>query len=473
MTDADPTMLDTLRRIFPGGTADQFLAPLLDGLPCGVFAIDPDGIITAWNRQMEALTGHRRDDVVGLGCAVLDGTTCGAGPCPSAGRAPCSLFTHGEVRDRRCAIRTRDGDLVPVLKSAQIVRDAQGNPIGAFETVTDLRTVQRLETDLASLRDQVAATVATRPLIGGHPLMARLREIITLAAATDASVLVHGETGTGKEIVARAIHDASPRRAGPFVRVACCALSESLLESELFGHVRGAFTGAVGNRVGRFEAADGGTIFLDEIGDISPALQAKLLRVLQEREFERVGDNRTLQVDIRVVTATNRDLQALCREGRFRQDLFYRLAVIPIELPPLRARQSDIPTLAAHFLERLGARAGRPAHRLTAAALEALVGASWPGNVRELEHALEYAVVLSPNGVIEVESLPHAARVPEAASVRAEPAPRRRPAAAMGPGRAALLVALEANGGRRGDTAAQLGVNRVTLWKWLRAAGIE
>jgi two-component system response regulator HydG len=482
-TRTEPSMLAALRRLFPGGTADQFLDPLLDGLPCGIFAIDLDGRITAWNRQMEALTGFERDDVLGQGCEVLDGSTCGGGPCPVGGDGPCALFRDGGVRDRRCTIRTRGGEQIPVLKSAQMVLDTTGSPLGAFETVTDLRTVERLEADLEALRRTVAAVEGTRGLIGGHPSMARLREIIALAAATEASVLVQGETGTGKELVARAIHDASPRRGGPFVRVACCALSESLLESELFGHVRGAFTGAVSGRVGRFEAADGGTIFLDEIGDISPALQAKLLRVLQEREFERVGDNRTVKVDIRVVTATNRDLAALCREGRFRQDLYYRLAVMPLVVPPLRERRSDIPLLVAHFLDRLAARAGRPVPRLTAPALAALVDAPWPGNVRELEHALEYAWVLSPQGFIEALALPAAVSSPatafstmpdgpgggEGAVEPTSPARRRK---AAGPGRAVLEATLGAHGGSCTKTAEALGVHRVTLWKWLRAAGL-
>jgi two-component system response regulator HydG len=479
-TTDDPSMLAALRRLFPGGAADEFLAPLLDGLPCGVFAIDLGGRITAWNRQMEALTGFERDDVLGQGCDVLDGSTCGGGPCPVGDGAPCALFRDGAVRDRRCSIRTRAGEQIPVLKSAQMVRDAHGLPLGAFETVTDLRAVERLEADVEALRRVVAITEGTRGLIGGHPVMARLREIIALAAATEASVLVQGETGTGKELVARAVHEASPRRRGPFVRVACCALSESLLESELFGHVRGAFTGAVSGRVGRFEAADGGTIFLDEIGDISPALQAKLLRVLQEREFERVGDNRTLKVDIRIVTATNRDLAALCREGRFRQDLYYRLAVLPIVVPPLRERRSDIPLLVTHFLDRLAAQSGRPAPRLRADALSVLCAADWPGNVRELEHALEYAWVLSPHGVIEPEALPAALQrsAESGRTERADPPPaasgpqgsRRRRGAA--PERRVLEATLARHGGSCTEAAQALGVHRVTLWKWLRAAGL-
>jgi transcriptional regulator with PAS, ATPase and Fis domain len=276
---------------------------------------------------------------------------------------------------------------------------------------------------------------------------------------------------------------ASKRAKGPLEKMNCAAIPSELFESELFGHEAGAFTGATKQRRGKFERASGGTLFLDEIGDMPLPMQAKLLRVLQEREIERVGGNEVIRVDVRVVAATNRELEQMSAEGKFRADLYDRLNVLPLVLPPLRARREDIPQLVAHFLDRLAARAGRPVPRLTAPALAALVDAPWPGNVRELEHALEYAWVLSPQGFIEALALPAAVSSPatafstmpdgpgggEGAVEPTSPARRRK---AAGPGRAVLEATLGAHGGSCTKTAEALGVHRVTLWKWLRAAGL-
>src|SRR5579885_3248730 len=237
-------------------------------------------------------------------------------------------------------------------------------------------------------------------IVGESPAMREVARLVRLVAPTPASVLLVGETGTGKEVVARAIHRLSPRAEGPYVRVNCCALNESLLESELFGHIKGAFTGAIDNKTGRFEAAHGGTIFLDEISSMSPKLQVKLLRVLQENEFERVGESRTIRVDVRVVAATNQFLEDEIAAGRFRDDLYYRLNVVSIHLPPLRERREDIPALARHFLQRYSEENRRDPPPLTADVLKVLLAHDWPGNVRELENCMERAVVLSAGGPI-------------------------------------------------------------------------
>jgi transcriptional regulator with GAF, ATPase, and Fis domain len=240
--------------------------------------------------------------------------------------------------------------------------------------------------------------------IGCSPAWREAVRVAELAAQTDASVLICGETGTGKEVLARFIHCRSRRAGGPFVAVNCGAIPESLLETELFGHEKGAFTGAVGARVGKFEAADGGTVFLDEVGDMSPAMQVKLLRVLQERTFERVGGNRPVRVDVRIIAATNRDLRQLVREGRFRADLFYRISVVPVWLPPLRERPEDIPLLARHFLEKHRARYGKAVTGFTPQAMRRMRSYPWPGNVRELEHAVMRALVLCDGeGVIDID----------------------------------------------------------------------
>ena len=243
-------------------------------------------------------------------------------------------------------------------------------------------------------------------IVGSSQRMLEVYEMVARVAPTRSTVLIQGETGTGKELIARALHDNSLRADRPFVAIDCSALAETLLESELFGHVKGAFTGATADKKGLFEAAHGGTCFLDEVGEISPSMQAKLLRVLQEHEVKRVGGTESVQIDVRVIAATNKDLEKLVADGRFRQDLFYRLSVVTIVLPPLRDRREDIPPLAAHFLEKHATANARPISHISPEAMALLVAYDWPGNVRELEHAVEHAVALTSNPVILPEDLP-------------------------------------------------------------------
>lgn len=261
----------------------------------------------------------------------------------------------------------------------------------------------RLQAENVYLQEEIRSEYNVDELVGSDPALLELLDKLGPVAASDATVLIHGETGTGKELIARALHNRSPRRERPLVKVNCGAISAGLVESELFGHVRGAFTGALDQRAGRFELADGGTIFLDEVGELPTDTQVKLLRVLQEREFEPVGSNRTVRVDVRVIAATNRDLERAVKAGAFRADLYYRLNVIPLRVPPLRERRSDIPQLAAYFLERSARKAGRPARGISSATLQLLQAYSWPGNVRELHNLIERAVVLSSGPVLELD----------------------------------------------------------------------
>jgi DNA-binding NtrC family response regulator len=271
----------------------------------------------------------------------------------------------------------------------------------------------KLAAEAASLRERLETRFSFDQILGDHPSMQRLLKTIAQIAPSRSTVLVSGESGTGKELIATAIHQASKRKDGPFVRLNCAALAESLLESELFGHEKGAFTGAASRRAGRFEQADGGTLFLDEVSEIRLPLQVKLLRFLQEREFERVGGNETISVDVRVVAATNRDLKARVAEGEFREDLFYRLNVIQLDVPPLRARRSDIPMLAMHFLRRFAKENDREIDGFSDAAMNALMAYSWPGNVRELENAVERAVVMCTGDRVDAQALPSASAATE------------------------------------------------------------
>ncbi|HVN76545.1 MAG TPA: sigma-54 dependent transcriptional regulator [Thermoanaerobaculaceae bacterium] len=320
----------------------------------------------------------------------------------------------------------------------------------------------RLAAENEALRRTLAAAPPGEVLLGESAAMRRVRELVDRVAASDTTVLVTGESGTGKELVARAIHRGSARRERPFVAVDCASFVETLCESELFGHVKGAFTGATASRPGRFELAHGGTVFLDEVANVPPAVQAKLLRVLQEREVTRVGDARPIAVDVRIVAATNRDLAAAMKEARFREDLFYRLSVVTIGLPPLRARRDDIPLLAEGLLRRIQARRAVAPRPLSAAALAALQEHEWPGNVRELDNTLERALVLAQGAEIGPEDLDLAAAV---TSVGAAPARELTLAAAEAE---QIRKVLDLTAWHVGQAAALLGIDRKTLWRKIR-----
>ncbi len=331
-----------------------------------------------------------------------------------------------------------------------------------------------LEEENARLRALVGHDVDVSAIIGTSAPMRCVFEAIALVAPTEATVLILGESGTGKELVAQAIHANSPRRAAPFITVNCAALSETLLESELFGHERGAFTGATERRFGRFELAHGGTIFLDEIGELTPAAQTKLLRVLQSQEFERVGGSKTLRVDVRVLAATNKDLDAAVRAGHFREDLLYRLRVFPLTVPPLRARPDDIPLLAEHFLKRYAERHRRRLRGLTPRALDLLMRYEWPGNVRELAHSIERAVILARGEHLTPEELPPNLRAisgaPEDLPPQASPLPVGLTLKEVE--REVIRKTLEHTGGNRTKAAEVLGISRATLHNKLKEYGL-
>ncbi|HVK78071.1 MAG TPA: sigma-54 dependent transcriptional regulator [Kofleriaceae bacterium] len=317
-----------------------------------------------------------------------------------------------------------------------------------------------LKAETRRLRQRVRDKVAPRNIIGASPAMNRIFEIVDQVAPSKATVLITGESGTGKELIASAIHQRSTRAGGPFIKLHCAALAEGLLESELFGHERGAFTGAVQRRDGRFQMADGGTLFLDEIGEISPAIQVKLLRFLQEHEFERVGSGQTIRVDVRILAATNKNLQEEVARGRFREDLFYRLNVVALEMPALRERRSDIPALAKFFLDRYAGENGRTVESIAPDALEALMAYDWPGNVRELENAMERAVVMAPGAAIEARHLPPTVRPARPADPGAPPIPGSTLAEIE---KYAILETLRATGGSTSKAAEILGVSVRTI----------
>ena len=328
----------------------------------------------------------------------------------------------------------------------------------------------RLREENVSLRERLSDRYDFSRIIGRSRPMRELFETLALVAPSDATVLIYGETGTGKELIANAIHENSPRAKKPFVKVSCAALPETLLESELFGYEKGAFTGAVSRKAGRFQLADGGTLFLDEVGDMSPATQVKLLRVLQEREFEPLGGTRSIKVDIRLITATNKDLEHEAKEGRFREDLFYRLNVVPVRLPPLRERKEDIPLLAEHFFRIYREKHSSPARGLLPKTMDALVRYDWPGNIRELENSIERAVLLGRAEYLAPTDLPPPLRTHE------EEPPRISVPTGMrleDVEKELILQTLDETGGNRTQAAQILGISRKTIQNKLKDYGLE
>ncbi|MBU1699867.1 MAG: sigma 54-interacting transcriptional regulator [Candidatus Eisenbacteria bacterium] len=355
----------------------------------------------------------------------------------------------------------KGGTILAILSSAPL-RDRERELGGAVIVLHDMTRLRALEEDLKRAQGR-------GKLVGNNVRMREIYELIDQLADNDVTVLITGESGTGKELVAGAIHGASHRSKGPFIRVNCAALSETLLESELFGHVKGAFTGAVNDRIGRFEAANEGTIFLDEIGSVSEAVQQRLLRVLQEREFERVGDTQTRKADVRVIAATNADLRRLVDERRFREDLYYRLHVVEINLPPLRERKEDIPVLAEHLLAQHTERMGRSATTISSDAMAALMACRWDGNIRQLENAIQRALVVVRGRVIHREHLP-----PELVGMgESEILGRSGSFRHSDSEEADLRRALEEAGGDKGRAAEILGIHRTTFWRRMKKHNFE
>jgi two-component system, NtrC family, response regulator HydG len=379
----------------------------------------------------------------------------------------------GTVETAVEAMRSGAYDFIQKPFSPEVVRLKVSR---ALELRAERRARERAEAESAALRDDVAREYRFAEIVGETPQMRALFQTIEKVAPTDASVYIHGESGTGKELVARAIHARSKRASGPFVKVNCGALTETLLESELFGHERGAFTGAIKRKLGRFELADKGTLFLDEIGDVTPGLQLKLLRVLQERELERVGGEETIKIDVRVLSATHRDIAGEVAAGRFREDLFYRLHVVPCQVPPLRARKDDIPRLAAHFIAKLAPRTNAAidkAHGITDAALARLGLYDWPGNVRELENVIEQALVFAEGTAIDVGALPASVRGGLPENALALPGGEMSlPALLEDLERQLIQRAYDKSGGVKTETARLLGIKTSALYYKLEKYGI-
>jgi PAS domain S-box-containing protein len=430
---------------------------ILESISDGVFTVGEDWVVTSFNRAAEDITGVSRKEAIGKPCSEVFRSSMCEEDCALGS----TLKTGKPIIGKSCFIIDAQGQRIPISVSTAVLRDADGRIVGGAETFRDL-------SELEELRHELQGRFHIGELISHSPLMQKMYEVIPAIAASPSTVLILGETGTGKELVARTIHSLSPRRTGPFVTVNCGALPDSLLESELFGYKRGAFTGASRDKPGRFALAKGGTLFLDEIGEVSPALQVRLLRILQERTYEPLGATRQEIADVRVIAATNKDLAEQVRTGIFREDLYYRVNVVRLQLPPLRRRKEDIPILVEQFIARFNLLQKKSIRAVTARALSLLVAHDWPGNIRELENAIERAFILCTQGSIDIDHLPEELTF-RYADRKSQPGMRAsRELIEV----QAIRSALGRNANNRLAAAKELGIHKSTLFRKMKKLGI-
>jgi len=428
---------------------------ILNSIADGVFTVDRDWRITSFNRAAEEITGIRRDEAVGHRCwEVFHASIC---------ETNCALretFESGQpVINRAVYVVDADGNRIPISISTAVLKDDSGKIIGGVETFRDLSAIEEL-------RRELEKKYSFYDIISKNSEMLRIFEILPVVAESDSTVLIEGETGTGKELIARAMHSLSHRKKKPFVAVNCGALPDTLLESELFGYRAGAFTDARRDKPGRFALADTGTIFLDEIADISPALQVRLLRVVQERTYEPLGATESVQSDVRIIAASNRDLGELVKSGQFREDLYYRVNVIRIKLPPLRDRKEDVPLLVDHFIRRFNNLKKKLITDISPDAMAALASYDYPGNIRELENIIEHAFVLCRGTTIDTDTLPE--------NVYAKGiSPIIRPTSMDDVEASYISEVLAKHDWNRQESAKELGIHKTTLWRKMKKLGVQ
>ncbi len=445
------------------------LGDLVDEMAVGIFTVNAEGHFVAWSGGAERITGYSRAEVLGKPCELLEGNNCkGFARLTEMLQSPPP--GPSGICNQECKLMAKDGHELYIHGNFRLIQAEDGRVLGAVGTFSDLTSFMLANERIRVLEKQASAMQSFEKMVGQGPAMREVFRRIQLAADSDVTVLITGESGTGKELAAAAIHARSRRKEKPLLAVNCSAIPDALLESELFGHVRGAFTGAVSDKLGLFEAADGGTLFLDEIGDVSSAIQVKLLRTLQEHEIRRVGDSRNRKVDVRVVTATNKDLRQLVAENEVREDFFYRIHVFEIRMPPLRERTEDIPLLVDHFIRQLCHPQGRATEGITRDALQLLMDYSWPGNIRQLRNAIEHACVTVSGPQITYLDLPLELRGPHALNL---PKIEQKLSDKDRAERQRIVEALRTTQCNRTEAAKLLGYSRVTLWKKITRYAIQ
>ena len=454
-------MSEKIRKTVPGKVHDELSAYrdiILDSINEGVFTVDLDWRITSFNRAAEKITGIKRNDAIGHQCREV----LRANICENKCAIKKTLASDKPTSNPNVHVVNAQGTRIPIKVSAAVLKDSGGRIIGGVETFQDLRQIEEL-------RKQLLKKHTFADIVGRSPAITQLFDLLPQISGSDSTVLIDGASGTGKELFARAIHNLSSRRNKPFIAVNCGALPDTLLESELFGHKAGAFTDAVRDKPGRFAVAEGGSMLLDEVGDISPAMQVRLLRALQEKTFEPLGSVEPVRFDVRIIAATNKDLRRLTRQGKFREDLFYRLHVIHIEIPGLKERREDIPLLVEHLISRFNNLQDKEVEGLSRETLAVIMEHDYPGNVRELQNIIEYAFVLCNDGLIELEHLP--------------PYMRGRPTRGLAGRKGGMNLkviektlieeALRKHDGNRTLAARDLGINPSTLYRKIRSMSIE
>lgn len=443
---------------------------MVDAMGDGVFTVNAQGLIVAWSAGAARITGYASDEVIGRSCHILEGKNCKGFYKLTEFLENPTPYPWG-ICNQECKVSAKDGRELYLYGNVSVLRDERGAVVGAVGTFTDLTSFILAKEKIQVLEEQARSRDSFQQMVGRSGVMQEVFRRVRLAAQGDVPVLLTGESGTGKELAARAIHALSARKDKPFFAINCSAIPETLIESELFGHVKGAFTGAIRDKVGVFQAAEGGTLFLDEIGDTSPLLQLKLLRVLQENEIRRVGDEKNIKVDVRLVTATNKDLKHLLTTGAVREDFFYRIRVFEITLPALRERREDLPLLVSHFLAEGSKVYPRAINEISQDAMQQMLKYAWPGNVRELRNAIEHAFVTAEGAYLTVLDLPPEIRTAASSASNAvskEPLTPEQQAE-----RDRILDALRETRGSKTKAAKLLGYSRVTLWKKLQQFGIQ
>ncbi len=448
----------------------KYWRTILNSVQEGVIIIDSSGTLVAANHAATLMTGYTEDELIGKSCRILNCTGCkikGEG----SGKDWCGLFSRKMMSEKKCLISNRHNRYIQIIKRASVLYDDDGKIVGAVETLRDISESINCKNELRSLKRMYHLDDGFHGIIGRTSIIQTMFEMIKDVAVSDTPVMILGESGTGKELVAKAIHESGSRHDGPFIEVNCAALNENLLEDELFGHVKGAFTGADSSRIGRFEAAHQGTIFLDEIGDAPMSIQVKLLRVLESKKIQRVGESRSIPVDVRIITATNRNLEKMMADNEFREDLFFRINVFPIYCPSLESRKEDIPLIIQHFVNINSRKTGKNILGLTPEAMQLMMKYTWPGNIRELRNAVEYAFVLSHQNIIGPEHLQE--KITKQDINNAGRKISVSSSTLFDSGRQKLIQALQKTGGNQSKAAAILGISRVTVWKHIKKFNID
>ncbi len=446
---------------------------IIDSVPDGIIIVDETGSFIAANQTAQLITGYTEKELKGQSCRILNCTGCkiiGKGK----GKEWCGLFSEELIREKKCVITNSQNRTIPIVKNATVLFNEKNEIVGAIETLKDISENINYKNELASIKRMYHVDDGFHGIIGRTPVMQSLYEHIESVASLDTPVMILGESGTGKEMVAKALHETGNRASNPFIKVNCAALSENILESELFGHVKGAYTGAEADRIGRFEAAHQGTIFLDEIGDIPLSVQIKLLRVLEEKMIQRVGTNKSISIDVRIITATNKNLEKMIEEGTFREDLFFRINVFPLTCPPLRQRKDDITLISQHFITLHAEKTGKNILGFTPEAMRIMVAYRWPGNIRELRNSIEYAFVLARGKSIGIEHLPEKIKNYEPPSANSMKKEENKGVVRVGQTEKEMLIdALQQADGNQTKAAEILGVSRITVWKRIKKYGIK